>query len=85
MYTSGKHSDVPVAIQSQQLENCRTTVQHTLKTQRTSCAIWRFPARHGGTPIWMVYKGNPMKMNDLGVPLFQQCAICWWFVVTIDV
>ena len=25
---------------------------------------------NGGTPKWMVYKGTPMKMDDLGVPLF---------------
>ena len=24
----------------------------------------------------MVYKGNPLKIDDLGVPLFQETAIC---------
>ena len=32
---------------------------------------WRFPARHGGTQKWMVYfMEYPIKMDDLGVPLF---------------
>ena len=26
---------------------------------------------HGGTPKWMVYKGNPIKMDDLVVPLWK--------------
>ena len=25
-----------------------------------------------GTPKWMVYKGNPIKMDDLGVPLLLE-------------
>ena len=28
-----------------------------------------------GTPKWMVYNGNPIKMDDLGVPLFSETAI----------
>ena len=31
---------------------------------------------HGGSQIiWMVYKENPIKMDDLGVPLFQESSI----------
>ena len=32
---------------------------------------------HGGTLKWMVEKGksNPIKMDDLGVPLFQETPI----------
>ena len=28
-----------------------------------------------GTPKWMVYKENPIKMDDLGVPLFSEIFI----------
>ena len=28
-----------------------------------------------GTPKWMVYNGNPIKMDDLGVPLFSETSI----------
>ena len=31
---------------------------------------WGFPYINGGTPKWMVYNGNPIEMDDLGVPLF---------------
>ena len=27
-------------------------------------------SKNRGTPKWMVYKGNPIKMDDLGVPIF---------------
>ena len=27
-------------------------------------------SKNRGTPKWMVYNGNPIKMDDLGVPLF---------------
>ena len=26
----------------------------------------------GGIPKWMVYKGNPIKKDDLGVPPFME-------------
>ena len=31
--------------------------------------------RHGGTPKWMVLRGNPIKMDDLGVPLYGNTQI----------
>ena len=31
---------------------------------------------NGGTPKWMVYKGNPIKIDDLGVPLFMETSTC---------
>ena len=45
--------------------------------------------RHGGTPKWMVLRGNPIKMDDLGVPLYGNthigtqekqttCSECHW-------
>ena len=27
---------------------------------------------NGGTPKWMIYRENPIKIDDLGVPLFQE-------------
>ena len=31
---------------------------------------------NGGSQKWMVYRENPAKMDDLGVPLFQEPPIC---------
>ena len=36
---------------------------------------------NGGTPKWLVYKGNPTKMDDLGVPPFMETlnmAVSQW-------
>jgi hypothetical protein len=30
---------------------------------------------NAGTPKWMVYKGNPIEMDDLGVPPFMETPI----------
>ena len=30
---------------------------------------------NGGTPKWMVYEGNPIEMDDLGVPPFMETPI----------
>ena len=30
---------------------------------------------HVDTPKWLIFKGNPFKMDDLGVPLFQETSI----------
>ena len=43
-------------------------------------------SKNKGTPKWMVYKENPIKMDDLGVPLFSETSIyiyissflLWW-------
>ena len=32
-------------------------------------------SKNKGTPKWMVYKENPIKMDDLGVPLFSETFI----------
>ena len=32
-------------------------------------------SKNRGTPKWMVYNGNPIKMDDLGVPLFLETPI----------
>ena len=34
---------------------------------------------HGGTPKRMVYKGNPIKMDDWGVPQFMETPISLGF------
>ena len=33
-------------------------------------------SKNSGTPKWMVYNGNPIKMDDLGVPLFSETSNC---------
>ena len=30
---------------------------------------------NGGTPKWMIIRENPIKMDDLGVPPFQETSI----------
>ena len=45
-------------------------------------------SKNSGIPKWMVYKGkpeNPIKMDDLGVPLFLETPIiCYiYFVVRV--
>ena len=32
-------------------------------------------SKNRGTSKWMVYNGNPIKMDDLGVPLFSETPI----------
>ena len=32
-------------------------------------------SKNRGTPKWMVYIGNPIKMDDLGLPLFSETPI----------
>ena len=35
-------------------------------------------SKNRGTPKWMVYNGNPIKMDDLGVPPFKETPkLCW--------
>ena len=36
-----------------------------------NCSTWGVPS-HGGTLKWMVYKGNPIQMDDLGYPYFSK-------------
>jgi len=33
-------------------------------------------SKNRGTPKWMVYNGNPIKIDDLGVPLFLETPKC---------
>ena len=40
--------------------------------------IWVFPKIGGFPPKWMVkIMENPIKMDDLGVPLFSETSILW--------
>ena len=32
-------------------------------------------SKNRGTPKWMVLKENPIKMDDLGIPLFLETSI----------
>ena len=38
-------------------------------------SIYMGASKNNGTPKWMVYNGNPIKMDDLGVPLFLEIPI----------
>ena len=37
--------------------------------------IYMGVSKNRGTPKWMVYKEHPIKMDDLGVPLFLETPI----------
>ena len=41
------------------------------------CNIWVFHgvSKNRGTPKWMVYRENPIRIDDLGVPLFLETPI----------
>ena len=42
-------------------------------------------SKNRGTPKWMVkITENPIKMDDLGVPLFLERPICWYIVTYAD-
>ena len=57
-----------------------------LKLMEVIFQTWMFPkigVPHG-TPKWMVYNGkheNPIKMDDLGVPLFLETPTCWRYYI----
>ena len=37
---------------------------------------------NGGTPKWLVYnEQNPIKINDLGVPPFQETSMCMYIYI----
>ena len=35
-------------------------------------------SKNRGTPKWMVYNGNLIRIDDLGVPLFSETAISFY-------
>jgi len=42
-------------------------------------------SKNRGTPKWMVYNGrNPIKMDDLGVPLFSETSISSSYLQMFD-
>ena len=43
--------------------------------------IWRFPEIGVPQNGWFVME-HPIKIDDLGVPLFQETPICWAFVLS---
>ena len=59
-----------------------------MKMGITPCSdrpLWRFPARHGGTPIasWFISWKNPTKKwmmtGDTAISGFSSMKNCWWF------
>ena len=49
-----------------------TDPPHTKSTVRTPQCGHMGVSINGGTPQWMVYRENPIKMDDLGVPPFSE-------------
>ena len=51
---------------------------HILNNHIMSCLVRSYMgvSKNRGTPPWMVYNGKPIKMDDLGVPLFSETSIC---------
>ena len=47
-------------------------VGYMIKGHQTKWGV----SKNRGTPKWMVYNGNPIKMDDLGVPLFSETSKC---------
>jgi len=45
------------------------------KCKFTIAIIHMGVSKNSGTPKWMVYNGNPIKMDDLGNPLFSETSI----------
>ena len=46
---------------------------------------WKYisVSKNSGTPKWMVYNGNPIKMDDFGVktPIFGNTHMIWMLIV----
>ncbi len=39
--------------------------------------IWLFPKKGVSQNGWFIIMENPIRMDDLGVPLFLETPICW--------
>ncbi len=47
--------------------------------ENTPLKVYLGVSKNSGTPKWMVYfMENPIKMDDLGVPLLLETPICWF-------
>ena len=57
-----------------ELEKCNSVTY----VMYVSMCVYMGVSKNIGTPKWMVYKGKPYKMDDLGVlvPLFLETPIC---------
>ena len=42
--------------------------------KKTKNWSWMGVSKNMGTPKWMIYNGNPIKIDDLGVPLFLETS-----------
>ena len=70
--TNYHSSNVPVTSQSEDSEVI--LIRPNIRIVYYCIHMWRFPET--GVPnSWMVYKGKSSKMDDLGVPLFQETSI----------
>ena len=68
-------------VQSHHADSASTGVAHKKVCLCVWLPVWQCKMRvyddmevsiNGDTPKWMVYKGNPIKMDDLGVPPFME-------------
>ena len=58
---------------SKRNHHCLNVVVATTSRQTLPiCFYYMGVSKNRGTPKWMVYKENPIKMDDLGVPLFLE-------------
>ena len=60
----------------------RSLLPASRRAENFQCKKWRFPARHGGTQKWLVYKGNPVKMWHCIA--FQSGLGCYWSCINQD-
>ena len=59
---------------------CRKVARMTSTATMAAWFFWNWKwcmrvSKNRGTPKWMVYKENPIIMDDLGVPLFSETSV----------
>ena len=76
--------------------SCARCCSYSLVGMKKKTAEMCFSQKHGmkkklymgvsknrGTPKWMVYMENPIKMDDLGVPSFKETSIIILYILCI--
>ena len=63
------------------MKRCKLEASRTSRVELYDTMTWTTEVIHmgvsknRGTPKWMVYNGNTIKMDDLGVPPFKETPI----------